>query len=265
MTTPLIEVRRFSFRLGGKEILRNVSFEVRKGEYLAVVGPNGAGKTTLLKCLMRILSGGSGEIAIDGRPLAAYGQRQLAERLSYVPQAGDGGSGFTVEQFVLMGRYPYLSPFKTTSRADRAAVADALRQAGTLELAGRLLETLSGGERQAVYVAAALAQQTDVMLLDEPTAFLDYRHQADIRALLRRLNRRGGVTVVAVTHDLSAAALDADRVMALRQGEVAFCGPPAEVMRPDVLARIYDWPAVLVAHPQARLPVIVPAAPETMP
>ncbi|MBN2473852.1 MAG: ABC transporter ATP-binding protein [Pirellulales bacterium] len=257
----VIRLQSFSFRLGDKPILRDVSFAVEKGEYLAIVGPNGAGKTTLIKCLDRLLTGGTGEIEICGRPLRKYSQKQLARLISYVPQADGRVVPFTVEQFVLMGRYPYLSPFSAVSHEDRRAVAEALQLTGTAEFAARLLGTLSGGERQKVYIAAALAQGAEIVLLDEPTTFLDYRHQAEVTALLGRIHRSAGVTIVAVTHDLNHAVLESDRIVALREGRVAFCGPPVEIMRPDVLRKIYGTSLLLVEHPQVGLPVIVPQAP----
>ncbi|OHB70595.1 MAG: ABC transporter ATP-binding protein, partial [Planctomycetes bacterium RBG_13_63_9] len=208
----VIRVRDFSFRMGRKEILRDVSFDVCEGEYLAIVGPNGAGKTTLVKCLDRILVGGTGRIEICGRPLAAYRRRELARLISYVPQADGRVFPFPVEQFVLMGRYPYLTPFSAVSKEDRAVVRRAMQQTGTSEFADRLLGTLSGGERQKVFIAAALAQEAQILLLDEPTTFLDYRHQAEIIELLARINRSAGVTVLAVTHDVNQAALQSDRI-----------------------------------------------------
>lgn len=261
---PALEVRRFSFSLADKAILREVSFSVAAEEYLSIVGPNGAGKTTLLKCLDRIYTGGSGDIAVFGRPLASYRQKDLARRLSYVPQADGRVPPFTAEQFVLMGRYPYLSPFTSVRREDRLAAREAMEVTGTAEFAGRPLDTLSGGERQQVYVAAAVAQGADVLLLDEPTTFLDYRHQAEVRALLARLNA-AGKTIVAVTHDVNRAALDSRRVVALREGRVVFCGEPGELMRADALRAIYGAELLLVAHPGTGLPVIVPAAAEDRP
>ena len=255
---PVIAIRNFSFRLGKKPILRDITFSVCRGEYLAIVGPNGAGKTTLLRCIDRIVTGGTGQIEVLGRPLHAYRQKELARQVSYVPQADGRIFPFTVAQFVLMGRYPYLSPFSAVSRQDRQAVQEALEMTGTSEFAERLLDTLSGGERQKVYIAAALAQGASVLLLDEPTTFLDYRHQAEIRGLLARANRRSGVTIVAVTHDVNSAALESDRIVALREGMVAFCGPPGELMKPDVLQRIYGTALLLVDHPAAPFPVIVP-------
>jgi len=260
-----IDVRDFSFRIGAAEILRKVSFSVEEGEYLAIVGPNGAGKTTLVKCLDRIYTGGTGEIEVFGRPLASYRQKELARRISYVPQAEGDVGPFTVEQFVLMGRYPHLSPFATVRREDRRLVREMLETTAIAQFADRRLSTLSGGERQKVYIAAALAQGADVLLLDEPTTFLDYHHQAAVRDLLSALNKQSGVTVVTVTHDLNHAVLEADRIVALREGAVVFSGPPAEIMDEQVLARIYETPFVLVDHPQSDVPVIVPSMPSMPP
>jgi len=261
----VFEINRFSLCLGKKEILRDVSFAVYRGEYLSIVGPNGAGKTTLLRCFDRLLLGGMGWIRLFGRPLEEYRRKELARRVAYVPQADARLFPFTVEQFVVMGRYPYLTPFSSIDRGGRQAVREALDVTGTRPFAERRLDTLSGGERQKVYIAAALAQQADVLLLDEPTTFLDYRHQAEIRDLLARVKERSGTTIVSVTHDLNQAALDSDRLVALCDGSVAFCGTPGEIMRPDVLQRIYRTPFLLVDHPRAKLPVIVPRTPETQP
>jgi iron complex transport system ATP-binding protein len=161
----------------------------------------------------------------------------------------------------LMGRYPYLNPFSTVGTEDREAVHAVMDQTGTSELAHRLLNTLSGGERQKVYIAAALAQGADVLLLDEPTTFLDYRHQAEVRDLLARANRHSGVTVVAVTHDVNRAVLDSDRIVALREGSVVFSGSPEEIMRPEVLDGIYGTSLLLAEHPSSPIPVIVPRVP----
>lgn len=257
----VLDVREFSFRLGRKEILRDVSFTAACGEYLSIVGPNGAGKTTLLKCIDRLLVGGTGRIEIFGRPLESYRQKDLARRISYVPQADGRVIPFTVRQFVLMGRYPYLSPFSSIDKEGRRAVDDALQMTHSAELADRRLDTLSGGERQKVYIAAALAQGADILLLDEPTTFLDYRHQAEIRDLLSRVNQQSKATIVCVTHDLNRAVLDSDRIVAIVAGRVLFSGTPAEIMKPDVLETLFRTPFVLTPHPQAAIEVIVPGLP----
>jgi iron complex transport system ATP-binding protein len=257
---PAIEVRGFSYQAGGKTILREVSLRVEAGQYVSVIGPNGAGKTTLVKCIDRLLSGGTGEILVFGRALASYRQKELARRMGYVPQADERLFPFTVEQFVTMARYPYFSPFRSIAREDRQAVAEALRRTGTAEFADRQINTLSGGERQKVFLAAALAGEPDVLLLDEPTTFLDYRHREELRRLLSEANRQLGVTILAVTHDVNQAALESDAVVALREGRVVFDGPPQEVMRPEVLSGIYGSPFVLVDHPGAAVPMVVPHA-----
>ncbi len=257
----VIETHDFSFRFGRKQVLCDVSFEVRRGQYVTIVGPNGAGKSTLIKCIDRILTGGSGRIEVFGRPLASYRQKDLAKRISYVPQADGRVFPFTVEQFVLMARYPHLSPFSSIGQEDRRAVRQALDTTHTAEFADRPLDTLSGGERQNVFIAAALAQGADVLLLDEPTTFLDYRHQAEVHALLARANKESGVTIVAVSHDVSTAALQSDQIVALRDGSIVFQGPPRDLMQPNVLRRVYGTSLLLVDHPRADLPVVIPDVP----
>ncbi len=259
--SPVLEIANFSFRIGTKEILRDVTFSVAKGEYLSIVGPNGAGKTTLLKCIDRIHRGGSGRIAVYGRPLESYRQRELARHLSYVPQADGRVFPFTVEQFVLMGRYPHLNAFSSIGHEDRKTVLEVMERAAITPFAHRRLDTLSGGERQKIYIAAALAQGAEVLLLDEPTTFLDYRHQAEIRDLLAEVNRNSGVTIVAVTHDVNRAAMDSHRIVALSAGRVVFDGAPADIMQADTLEQIYETSFLLVGHPQGDVPIIAPQLP----
>ncbi len=257
---PILELTDLRVSLGGKAILCGISCAVRKGEYLSIVGPNGSGKTTLLKCLVRLRPPSEGSIRLGGRPLAEYSQKALARWMGYVPQVEGRMAPFTVEQFVLLGRYPYLSPFSTLSHDDRQAVGEAMAVTDTVAFRERRMDTLSGGERQRVLVAAALAQGADVLLLDEPTTFLDYRHREELRQLLARLNTEAGTTIVVVTHDAAAAALESDRILALCEGRVAFVGSPIEFMKAAVLRETYAADLLLVPHPQTGLPVIVPHA-----
>jgi iron complex transport system ATP-binding protein len=258
---PLVQIRGLSVRLGGRHVLDDVSFGIAPGEYMVIVGPNGAGKTTLLRCLVRILRG-EGSIELGGRPVESYRQRELARLIAYVPQFGNWAAPYTVEQFVAMARYPHLSPFSSLSPEDHRAVREALERTRTRQFAQRMLDTLSGGERQQVGIAAALAQGARLLLLDEPTTFLDYRHQAEVLALLRAANRETGVTILAVTHDLNHAALEADRAVALREGKVAFCGTARDLMQADVLRRVYATDLLLIKHPATAIPVFVPHAPQ---
>jgi len=258
MPDPIIEVRDYSFSFGRTQVLRNVSVSIDAGEMISVIGPNGAGKSTLLKCLDRILTGGTGTMRVSGRDLNAFTQRELARLMSYVPQADGRQFPFTVREFVTMGRYPHLSPFSSVREEDRLAVDEAMALTGVADFAEREVMTLSGGERQKVYIAAALAQGAEILLLDEPTTFLDPHHQDDILRTLLRVNRESRATIVSVTHDINVAAFFSDRVLALRTGQVAFCGPAAELMDNTVLERIYGKRFLFARHPVSGKPVVVP-------
>jgi iron complex transport system ATP-binding protein len=253
-----LAVRDLDVSIGAVAILRRVSLEVRAGEHVTIIGPNGAGKTTLLKAVMRIVPAAGGAIDVRGVPLARYTQRELAKVVSYVPQSDGRLLPFTAEEFVKMGRYPHLGPLSPLGAADLAAVERAMDQTNTSRYADRQLATLSGGERQGVLIAAALAQGASILLLDEPATFLDPKHQTEVYDLLGRVNRESGVTIVSVTHDVNAAALHADRVIAIGGGAVVFTGTPRELMTADELRRIYDTEFTLVAHPSSDVPVVVP-------
>jgi len=262
MKEVLIKIEDYFYRLGKIDILKNISLTVQEGEYVSVVGPNGAGKTTLLKCLNRIYTGGKGVIEIAGRPLRAYSQRELARIMSYVPQVNGGILPFSVYEFVLMGRYPYLGPFSSTRPEDRYAVDQALDMTGLAGLGDRLLDSLSGGERQKVFIAAALAQGTKILLLDEPATFLDPRHQVEINIILQRVNQESGVTIITVTHDINTAFCWSEKVLALKDGEVAYCGPTREIIEKNLLAEIYGISFRLIEQPDSKIPLVVPQVAE---
>ena len=261
MTTeaPRIEVRGLEVRLGDADVLAGVDLTVAAGELLAVIGPNGAGKTTLLRSLDALQAIDGGEVSIDGRPVSAYRRRELARVISYVPQTDAPADGYTVRSFVEMGRYPYLAAWSALTADDRAVVDEALELTGTSHLQERSMKTLSGGERQRVGIAAALAQGGTILLLDEPTSFLDVQHQVQILDLLGRLHAEVGYTVVAVTHDLNGLVADADSVLALVDGRVRFSGSPAELFDASVLAGIFANDFVLVPGGRRGLPLVTPA------
>jgi len=254
----IVRIAGFSYAAGGKRILDGVNLDIAAGGFLSVIGPNGAGKTTLLRCIVRINEGGTGVIDIMGRPAGSYPRRELARLAAYVPQSDGRSLPFSVEEFVRMARYPYMGPFASGGPDDDRAVREALALTGADRLAERMLDTLSGGERQTALIAAALAQETPLLLLDEPTAFLDPRHVEDIHGILTRINRERGITIVAVTHDINGAALMSDRVAVLKEGRIAFTGTPGEIMRDEVLSDAYGKPFLFVAHPVTGLPIVVP-------
>jgi iron complex transport system ATP-binding protein len=256
MTEPALEADHYSFSREGREILRDLSFSVAAGERIALIGPNGAGKTTLLQCFLRILKGGTGSLRVQGSPLESYAQIDLARRLAYVPQGEAWVVPYTVRDVVEMARYPHRGPLAPLAPEDLAAVDRALEDTGMLPFAGRFVGSLSGGERQKALLAAALAQQSDVLLLDEPTAFLDPAQQADVLRVLGRVRRERSATIVSVTHDLNEALAHSDRVIALREGRLAFDGPAAALAEGDSLPRIYEHGFVVGSHPRTGRPVL---------
>ena len=255
----MLRVRDFSFSFNGSPALQGLDFTLPPGGCLSVIGPNGAGKSTLLKCLARLHEGGrsSGEIRVKDRELAAYGQRELAGIISYVPQAGGWIPPFTVEEFLRLSRYPYGFTGSAVREAARRAVASALASTGTEHLAGRSLKTLSGGERQRAYLAAALAQEAELMLLDEPVSFLDPRHAADMHKLLRSLNRDQGLAMIMVTHDLNYPLSAGGDVLVLREGRQLFFGPVADLLPSGVLEKAYEHEFTYVRHPRTGRPAVL--------
>lgn len=231
----------------GCTILSGIDLQVADGECIAVVGPNGAGKTTLLRLLAGLLKPSRGRLESQGRPYESISRRELAIALAYVPQSRPLRVPLTVEDLVMLGRYPYLSPLRLAPReSDFEAVSRALIVAGIEPLRDRRLEDLSGGERQSAYIAAALAQEANTLILDEPTTHLDPRHQRDIATLLVKLNRERGLSIVVATHDLNFAALLAHRILALRQGAMVAFEPPAQLLRPERLIEVFDAPFTTV-------------------
>ena len=257
----ILSVRKLSYSYGRSRVLDDLSLDVRAGEFLSIVGPNGAGKSTLLKCLNRILTGTTGTIAIRGRDLSTFSQRALAREIAYVPQAEGRFAEFTVFEFVLLSRYPHLSPFTTVSEANERAVWRALESTHTQKFAHRVHATLSGGERQKVFVAAALAQEAPILILDEATSSLDPRHQADILHVLKETNRQTGTTVLSVTHDINLAAAVSDRILAMKNGRSMFCGTPVEFMESRTLGEIYNTEFQFVSHPRSGVPLALPPFP----
>jgi iron complex transport system ATP-binding protein len=244
---PLLSARGLGWSAGGRAILAPLDLEVWRGECLVVVGPNGAGKTTLLRLLTGLLRPSAGEIFYRGEPFAALSRRAVARRIAYVPQIRPARVPLTVEEVVLLGRYPHLSRLQLApATSDFAAVEEALRLVGIEELRARPVDELSGGERQAVLIAAAVAQESEMLVLDEPTLHLDARHQRELAALLLRLRSEAGRTVVLASHDLNLAALLGDRLLALSAGRALAIGPPAEIVNPELLSRLFRAPFEIV-------------------
>ncbi len=257
MSAPIIQIENLSIELSGNVILKEVSLSVNDGEYVSIIGPNGAGKTTLVKCLAGIYRDWSGNITIEGKLFAEYSSKELAKLQSYVPQAEGRTNPLTVAEFVTMGRYPHLSAFTTLNADDYAAIDEAIARAGLEPFRHRKMNTLSGGERQMAFIAAALAQGTKILLLDEPSTFLDYRHQAEVAAILKSACRENGITIVAVHHDINTAAACSDRICAIKEGAIIFSGTPEETANPRILENIYDTEFISAPSPHRPLPFVI--------
>lgn len=232
----MVEARNLTAGYPGRAVLENVTLALRPGRVLVLLGPNGCGKSTLLRTLPGLLPPLGGEILLDGKPLGSYGPRQAARRIAYLPQSRAVPS-ITARRMVLHGRFPHLSYPRRWGRKDHEAVDRALAAADALDLADRPLPELSGGQRQKVYLAMALAQETETLLMDEPTTYLDIRHQLEVLALVRRL-AGAGRAVALVLHDLCLALTMADDAAVLGEGRLLALGEPEEIYRSGILARV---------------------------
>jgi iron complex transport system ATP-binding protein len=241
--------------------LAGVSFAIEAGEVFGVIGPNSAGKTTLLRLLTRVVAPHRGEVRLDGRPIGRLGHAELARQIAVVPQDTPRPFPFSVEQLVLMGRYPHGPGRYFESDADRVEARAAMAATGVLHLAALPLEQLSGGERQRAMLARALAQQPRLLVLDEPTSHLDLRYQAETAALLQHVNAERGMTVLLVSHDLNLAAEVCDRLLLLGGGRVAHVGTPAEVLRRERLESVFGCAVVVDVSPESGRPVVQVAWP----
>jgi len=239
VVSPAVELRTVRAGYRDRLVLDGVSLTVSAGEWLAVIGPNGAGKSTLVKAVLGLTRLG-GEVLLDGRDRRTLSAREAARIIGYAPQQPALPGGLTVTDYVLLGRTPHLGLLARESTADENVVADVLRRLDLDQLAARRISTLSGGERQRAVLARALAQQAEVLVLDEPTTGLDLGHAQALLALVDRLRREDGTTVISTLHDLTLASQYADRVLLLDGGEMVAAGPPAEVLTPERVARYYD-------------------------
>jgi iron complex transport system ATP-binding protein len=242
--------------------LSGVSFAIEAGEVFGVIGPNSAGKTTLLRLLTRVVTPGRGEVRLDGRPLGRLAHAELARQIAVVPQEAPRPFPFSVEQLVLMGRYPHAPGRFFESDADRAVAVAAMEATGVRHLAALPLGQLSGGERQRAMLARALAQQPRLLVLDEPTSHLDLRYQAETAALLRQVNAERGMTVLLVSHDLDLAAEVCDRLLLLGGGRVAQVGSPAAVLQRAVLEPVFGCAVVVDVNAASGRPVVRVAWPD---
>ena len=253
-----LETRELSAGYEKRVILEDVSLTIPAGKITAIVGGNASGKSTLLRTLARILRPKAGNVLLDGNSVHHMPSRKLAQVMGLLPQSPIAPEGITVADLVGRGRHPHQGVFSRWSREDDRAVARALEATGTEELAERDLDTLSGGQRQRVWIAMALAQETDLLLLDEPTTFLDVAHQIEVLDLLVDLNTAQGTAVVMVLHDLNLAARYADHLIAVGGGGIRAEGAPQQVLTEELVQTVFGLSCRIVTDPVSHTPVMVP-------
>ncbi len=241
-------------------VSRGLDVVVPDGSFTVIVGPNACGKSTLLRALARMLRPQDGEVVLDGQEIGSLPSKEVARRLGLLPQSPIAPDAITVADLVGRGRYPHQSLLRQWSAEDERAVAEALAATGVTELAERAVDELSGGQRQRVWLAMALAQETPILLLDEPTTYLDIAHQIEVLDLCAQLHEERGSTLVAVLHDLNHACRYATHVIAMREGEIVAEGDPSEIVDADLVERVFGLRCRVIPDPETGTPLVVPAA-----
>jgi iron complex transport system ATP-binding protein len=260
LTTAAPQLHAEALTIGYEQrvISENLNVRIPEGKFTVIVGPNACGKSTLLRALARLIKPRSGQVLLDGKSVTSLPAKELARRLGLLPQSSIAPDGITVADLVARGRYPHQKLLRQWSVEDESAVAEAMEATGVSALSGRLVDELSGGQRQRVWVAMVLAQQTPLMLLDEPTTFLDIAHQIELLELFRELNLDKGHTLVAVLHDLNHASRYADHIIAMKDGVVVAEGAPADVITGSLVEEVFGMACKIIDDPVTHTPLVVP-------
>ena len=255
--TSRLRAEKIELRYADRTIVDELSLEIPDGGFTVVVGPNGCGKSTLLRALGRMLTPRSGRVVLDGNDIRSHRTKEVARRIALLPQSPLWPGAISVADLVSRGRYPYQSMLRQWSPEDEHVVSEALNEVGMRYAADQLVDELSGGQRQRVWIAMTLAQRTPVLLLDEPTTFLDIAHQIEVLDLCSQLHQSGR-TLVAVLHDLNLAARYATHVVAMRSGKIVMQGSASDVLTPELLREVFDLEALVLEDPETGRPLVVP-------
>lgn len=253
-----LSAQRLGVSYGDHQVISELDLVVPDHQVGAIIGPNGCGKSTLLRTLARLVRPSAGQVVLDGQAIHQMPTKEVARTLGLLPQSPLAPEGILVEDLVSRGRAPHRSAFTPWRTEDHAAVAEALELTHTAELAERAVDQLSGGQRQRVWIAMALAQNTDLLLLDEPTTYLDLHHQIEVLDLLTDLNRTRGTTIVMVLHDINLASRYADWLAAMNDGALIAQGTPGDVVSEQLMHDVFDLPAQVISDPVSDTPLVVP-------
>ena len=257
MTSPLT-ANNVTVGYDGRTVIDGLTLEVPRDSFTVIIGPNACGKSTLLRSLARLLPASEGSVLLDGRDIAAYRSKEVARRLGLLPQTSLAPEGITVVDLVSRGRFPHQGLLRQWSAADEEAIVAAMTETSVLELSQRSFDELSGGQRQRVWVAMALAQQTPLLLLDEPTTFLDINHQLELLELFARLREAGGRTLVAVLHDLNQAARYATHLVVMKEGRIVAQGDPGTVLTAELVHDVFGVKCRIIDDPESHTPLVIP-------
>ena len=253
-----LETKKLTLAYEGTPILRNIDLAIPPGKITVLVGANGCGKSTLLRGLARLLKAKSGKVYLDGKDISQLKSKTVAQKLAILSQSPVAPEGLTVRNLVAMGRYPYQHWLQQWSKEDEIKIEEALSITGTTEIAERLLNSLSGGQRQRAWIAMVLAQDTNILLLDEPTTYLDLAHQIELLDLLQQLHETKGKTIVMVLHDLNLACRYADYLVAVKQGKIYTMGSPKQVMTEDMVQEVFGLKCRIIPDPLVHTPMCIP-------
>lgn len=258
ISQPRLRGEQLTLAYGKKTIAENLNVTIPDGHFTAIIGPNGCGKSTLLRTLSRLMTPTQGHVFLDGEHIQHYASKEVARRIGLLAQNATTPGDITVQELVARGRYPHQPLFTRWREEDERAVAKAMQATGVTNLASQSVDTLSGGQRQRVWIAMVLAQETAIMLLDEPTTWLDISHQIDLLELLSELNRQQGYTLAAVLHDLNQACRYATHLIALKEGKIVAEGAPGEIVSAELIEQVYGLKCMIIEDPVAGTPLVVP-------
>jgi iron complex transport system ATP-binding protein len=259
MSDPRLHASHLTLAYDNRAVVEDLGVDIPDGSFTVIIGPNACGKSTLLRALSRMLNPRAGRVYLDGRVITSYPTKEVARRLALLPQTSMAPDGITVVDLVARGRFPHQRLLRQWSTDDEEAVTSAMTATGVLDLAGRRVDELSGGQRQRVWLAMALAQRTRILLLDEPTTYLDIAHQVEVLDMCADLHQRHGHTLVAVLHDLNQACRYASHLIAMHDGTIVAEGRPAEIVTTDLIQDVFGLRCRIIPDPETGTPLVIPA------